>query len=157
DVPQLAGRELVARMAPRAGRAPGVGRDVGPAGQRAAPRPPPVGDALDQHILDLPVERAKAERGATLRPLACPDPRFVAQCGDPRVDSCLLCLIQDFPLEVHGPEELMSAPQLLVHEKKDTVGVVVVEGLKAGTEMTAVVTADNSAVQLKATIGVTIG
>ena len=51
----------------------------------------------------------------------------------------------------------MSAPQLLVHEKKDTVGVVVVEGLKAGTEMTAVVTADNSAFKLKARMDVPIG
>ncbi len=31
----------------------------------------------------------------------------------------------------------MSKPHLLVHEKKDTVGVVVVEGLKAGTDMLA--------------------
>ena len=51
----------------------------------------------------------------------------------------------------------MSAPQLLVHEKKDTVGVVVVEGLKAGTEMTAVITADNSAFKLKAKMDVPIG
>jgi len=51
----------------------------------------------------------------------------------------------------------MSAPQLLVHEKKDTVGVVVVEGLKAGTEMTCVVTADNSAFKLKAKMDVPIG
>ncbi len=27
----------------------------------------------------------------------------------------------------------MGTPQFLVHNKKDTVGVVVVEGLKAGT------------------------
>ncbi len=51
----------------------------------------------------------------------------------------------------------MSAPQLLVHEKKDTVGVVVVEGLKAGMEMTAVVTADNSAFKLQAKMDVPIG
>jgi (2R)-sulfolactate sulfo-lyase subunit alpha len=51
----------------------------------------------------------------------------------------------------------MSAPQLLVHEKKDTVGVVVVEGLKAGTEMTCVVTADNSAFKLTAKMDVPIG
>ena len=51
----------------------------------------------------------------------------------------------------------MSAPQLLVHEKKDTVGVVVVEGLKAGTDMTAVVTADNSSFRLKAKMDVPIG
>ena len=29
----------------------------------------------------------------------------------------------------------MAVPQLLVHEKKDTVGVVVVEGLKKGADM----------------------
>jgi (2R)-sulfolactate sulfo-lyase subunit alpha len=51
----------------------------------------------------------------------------------------------------------MSAPQLLVHEKKDTVGVVVIEGLKAGTDMTAVVTADNSSFRLKAKMDVPIG
>src|SRR5690242_877364 len=38
----------------------------------------------------------------------------------------------------------MDAPHLLIHDKKDTVGVVVVEGLKAGADMLAVVTADNS-------------
>jgi (2R)-sulfolactate sulfo-lyase subunit alpha len=51
----------------------------------------------------------------------------------------------------------MSIPQLLVHEKKDTVGVVVVEELKAGTDMTCVVTADNSAFQLEAKMDVPIG
>ena len=51
----------------------------------------------------------------------------------------------------------MSVPQLLVHEKKDTVGVVVIEGLKAGTDMTAVVTADNSSFKLKAKMDVPIG
>ena len=38
----------------------------------------------------------------------------------------------------------MSIPQLLVHDRKDNVGVVVVEGLKAGTDMLCVVTEDNS-------------
>jgi (2R)-sulfolactate sulfo-lyase subunit alpha len=51
----------------------------------------------------------------------------------------------------------MSAPQLLVHEKKDTVGVVVVEGLKAGTDMTVVVTADNSSFKLTSKMDVPIG
>ena len=51
----------------------------------------------------------------------------------------------------------MSAPQLLVHNKKDTVGVVVVEGLKAGTSMTCVVTADNSSFRLKSKMDVPIG
>ena len=51
----------------------------------------------------------------------------------------------------------MAAPQLLVHNKKDTVGVVVVEGLKAGTSMTCVVTADNSSFRLKSKMDVPIG
>ena len=41
----------------------------------------------------------------------------------------------------------MAIPQLLVHEKKDTVGVVVVEGLKKGTDMLCVVTARQLVVQ----------
>jgi hypothetical protein len=48
----------------------------------------------------------------------------------------------------------MAVPQLLVHEKKDTVGVVVVEGLKKGTDMLCVVTADNSSFKLKAKMDV---
>jgi (2R)-sulfolactate sulfo-lyase subunit alpha len=51
----------------------------------------------------------------------------------------------------------MSAPQLLVHEKKDTVGVVVVEDLKSGTDMTCVITADNSSFKLKSKMDVPIG
>jgi (2R)-sulfolactate sulfo-lyase subunit alpha len=51
----------------------------------------------------------------------------------------------------------MTAPQLLVHDKKDSVGVVVVEGLKAGTDMLCVVTADNSQFHLTAKMDVAIG
>ena len=51
----------------------------------------------------------------------------------------------------------MSIPQLLVHEKKDTVGVVVVEDLKAGTDMTAVITADNSSFNIQSKMDVPIG
>src|SRR5712672_578903 len=51
----------------------------------------------------------------------------------------------------------MTAPQLLVHDKKDTVGVVVVEDLKAGTDMLCVVTADNSSFHLTAKMDVPIG
>ncbi len=42
----------------------------------------------------------------------------------------------------------MNIPQLLVHDHKDNVGVVVVEGLKAGTDMLCVVTHDNSSFQM---------
>lgn len=51
----------------------------------------------------------------------------------------------------------MSIPQLLVHATRDNVGVVVVEGLAAGTEMTCVVTADNSSFALAAKDDVPIG
>ena len=50
-----------------------------------------------------------------------------------------------------------ESPQLLVHECKDTVGVVVVEGLKAGTDMLCVVTAGQSSFHLKAKMDVPIG
>ncbi len=51
----------------------------------------------------------------------------------------------------------MEIPQLLVHEKKDNVGVVVVEGLRAGTDMLGVVTADNSTFRLTAAADIPIG
>ena len=51
----------------------------------------------------------------------------------------------------------MSIPQLLVHDRKDNVGVVVVEGLTAGTEMLCVVTEDNSDFKLTAQADVPIG
>ncbi len=51
----------------------------------------------------------------------------------------------------------MAAPHLLVHDHQDNVGVVVVEGLKAGTKMLCVVTQDNSAFELVAKADVPIG
>ena len=39
---------------------------------------------------------------------------------------------------------MAEIPQLLVHEHDDNVGVVVVEGLTAGTDMLVCVTHDNS-------------
>ena len=51
----------------------------------------------------------------------------------------------------------MGIPQLLVHNKKDTVGVVAIEGLKAGTDMLCVVTADNSSFNLKTKMDVPVG
>ena len=50
-----------------------------------------------------------------------------------------------------------NIPQLLVHDHKDNVGVVVVEGLKAGTDMLCVVTADNSTFRMKSVADVPIG
>ncbi|RST83471.1 flagellar biosynthesis protein FlgA [Aquibium carbonis] len=51
----------------------------------------------------------------------------------------------------------MSIPHLLVHDHNDNVGVVVVEGLKAGTSMMAVVTADNSTFEIEAKADIPIG
>lgn len=48
-------------------------------------------------------------------------------------------------------------PHLLVHDKEDNVGVVVVEDLKAGTDMLCVVTHDNSDFRLTAKSDIPIG
>jgi (2R)-sulfolactate sulfo-lyase subunit alpha len=51
----------------------------------------------------------------------------------------------------------MAAPHLLVHDHKDNVGVVVVEGLSANTRMLGVVIEDNSDFHLTAKSDVPIG
>ena len=51
----------------------------------------------------------------------------------------------------------MSIPQLLVHDRRDNVGVVVVEGLEAGAEMLCVVTEDNSEFRMVVRQAVPIG
>lgn len=51
----------------------------------------------------------------------------------------------------------MSIPQLLVHDPADNVGVVVVEGLTAGTDMLCVITHDNSDFRLTVLKDVPIG
>ena len=50
----------------------------------------------------------------------------------------------------------MSIPQLLVHSPKDTCGVVV-EDLKAGTEMLGVITENDTTFHLKAKMDIPIG
>ena len=52
---------------------------------------------------------------------------------------------------------MSNIPQLLVHDADDNVGVVVVEGLTAGTEMLCVVTHDNSDFRLTAKMDIPIG
>ncbi|MFL2554523.1 MAG: UxaA family hydrolase [Candidatus Rariloculaceae bacterium] len=51
----------------------------------------------------------------------------------------------------------MSIPQLLIHDKKDNVGVVVVEGIEAGAELLCVITEDNSDFRMTAKQDVPIG
>jgi (2R)-sulfolactate sulfo-lyase subunit alpha len=51
----------------------------------------------------------------------------------------------------------VPAPHFLVHSPKDNVGVVVVEGLKAGTEMLGVVTENDTTLKLTAKQDIPIG
>jgi len=51
----------------------------------------------------------------------------------------------------------LAIPQFLVHSPKDNVGVVVVEGLAAGTDMLGVVTENNSETRLTAKHDIPIG
>jgi (2R)-sulfolactate sulfo-lyase subunit alpha len=51
----------------------------------------------------------------------------------------------------------MAAPHFLVHSPKDNVGVVVVEGLKAGTAMLGVVTENDTTLKLDARHDIPIG
>jgi len=51
----------------------------------------------------------------------------------------------------------VSIPQFLVHSPKDNVGVVVVEGLKAGTEMLGVITESDTTINVTAKHDIPIG
>jgi (2R)-sulfolactate sulfo-lyase subunit alpha len=51
----------------------------------------------------------------------------------------------------------VSIPQLLVHDPADNVGVVVIEGLTAGTDMLCVITHDNSDFRLTVKADIPIG
>lgn len=51
----------------------------------------------------------------------------------------------------------MSKPHLLVHDAADNVGVVVIEGLTAGTDMLCVVTHDDTDFHLTAKADIPIG
>ena len=54
-------------------------------------------------------------------------------------------------------EDGVGMPQLLVHDRKDNVGVVVVEGVAAGDDLLAVITEDNSVFRIAALDDVPIG
>jgi (2R)-sulfolactate sulfo-lyase subunit alpha len=51
----------------------------------------------------------------------------------------------------------VATPHFLVHSPKDNVGVVVVEGLKAGTDMLGVITETDTTLKLKAKHDIPIG
>ncbi|MGO9935228.1 MAG: UxaA family hydrolase [Steroidobacteraceae bacterium] len=52
---------------------------------------------------------------------------------------------------------MANIPQLLIHDRRDNVGVVVVENLTAGTDMLCVVTEDNSEMRARSNQDVPIG
>jgi (2R)-sulfolactate sulfo-lyase subunit alpha len=52
---------------------------------------------------------------------------------------------------------MANAPHLLVHDRRDNVGVVVVENLIAGTDMLCVVTEDDSEFRTRSNQDVPIG
>jgi (2R)-sulfolactate sulfo-lyase subunit alpha len=52
---------------------------------------------------------------------------------------------------------MANIPQLLIHNRRDNVGVVVVEDLSAGTDMLCVVTEDNSEIHTRSNHDVPIG
>jgi len=54
-------------------------------------------------------------------------------------------------------EAHLSVPHFLVHSPKDNVGVVVVEGLTAGTEMVGVITETDSELSVTALNDIPIG
>jgi (2R)-sulfolactate sulfo-lyase subunit alpha len=51
----------------------------------------------------------------------------------------------------------VAEPHFLVHSPKDNVGVVVVEGLKGGTDMLGVITETDTTITLKAVQDIPIG
>ena len=54
-------------------------------------------------------------------------------------------------------EAQVAAPQFLVHSPKDNVGVIVIEGLKAGTDMLGVITETDTTTKAKANHDIPIG
>lgn len=52
---------------------------------------------------------------------------------------------------------MANIPHLLIHDRRDNVGVVVVENLAAGTDMLCVVTEDNSELRARCNQDVPIG
>ena len=53
--------------------------------------------------------------------------------------------------------KIVPAPHFLVHSPKDNVGVIVVEGLKGGTDMLGVITETDKTLKLKAQQDIPIG
>jgi (2R)-sulfolactate sulfo-lyase subunit alpha len=52
---------------------------------------------------------------------------------------------------------MANIPQLLIHDRRDNVGVVVVENLAAGTDMLCVITEDDREIHARSNQAVPIG
>ena len=102
------------------------------------------------HIPARPWPRSRRRHWAFLLPHPC-SPKVLGLEG---VSLIIYMSYIRHEIYMGGP---MGAPHLLVHNPKDNVGVVVVEGLKAGTQMLCVITDDNSDFKLEAKQDVPIG
>ena len=56
-----------------------------------------------------------------------------------------------------GPKPAHVAPDFLVHEEGDGVGVIVIEGIKAGTELTGWIMAEDRTIKVKVLNDIPIG
>ena len=170
---QVLGRQRVERLAHRALADPDFRRQLHLARQRLAGRPPPLDEPLHERVAHLLVERPEAELSAAGVIVlgswpSCVDTlahlisytRLMGLRSIPRFERPIRTIRgaslqhEDTPGRPSHREDrtcqkdiAMSIPHCLVHSPKDTVGVVVVEGLKAGTDMLCVVTDDQLDVQ----------
>ena len=60
-------------------------------------------------------------------------------------------------MQQSNPKPAQKAPDFLVHEDGDSVGVIVVEGIKAGTELTGWVMAQDRTIAVKVLNDIPIG
>src|SRR5919197_4000056 len=153
---EIARGELVERLADRALADPELAREAGLAGERIARPPVAVDEAPDHQIANLGIERAETRhvrRGGGRRVLfvrrSCRDVvshrRHARPAGDQSyiryrisVDKALFDFLPSPPgriFLVRGNPD-MTTTHFIVHDKHDNVGVVVVEDVQPGMEVT---------------------
>jgi (2R)-sulfolactate sulfo-lyase subunit alpha len=74
-----------------------------------------------------------------------------------KLDLGALLLQKPFSNLTRKEKSVAEIPHLLVHDHKDNVGVVVVEGLTANTDMLCCITEDNTIFRLTSKMDVPIG
>ena len=65
--------------------------------------------------------------------------------------------VQSAAVKPKDPKPGHQAPEFLVHEEGDSVGVIVVEGIKAGQELTGWVMAEDKTIKVKVLNDIPIG